>query len=344
MPAEWEPHEATWLSWPHNSDTWPGCLELVEATMVEIVAALAEVERVHINVLDAAQSSHVEKLLAPCTPAGRVELHSIPTNDAWCRDHGAILCVGSAEAEHPLVAAKFRYNAWGGKYPPFDLDAQVAERMAAALTVPCVEQPMVLEGGAIDVNGRGVLLTTEQCLLNPNRNPSMDRTTIEACLERALGAETVVWLGSGIEGDDTDGHVDELTRFVAARRVVTAVEPDRNDPNHLPLQENRRRLEAFRFADGGALEIIDLPMPAPLHYRGERLPASYANFYVANELVLIPEFGVAADSVAAGVLADCFANRRIVAIDCTHLVVGLGGLHCLTQQVPAGLSRHSRFP
>jgi len=312
--------------------------------MVEIVAALAAVERVHINVLDSAHSSHVGKLLAPRVPTGGVELHSIPTNDAWCRDHGAIFCVGRDAAEHPLVAAKFRYNAWGGKYPPFDLDAQVAQRMAAVLEVPCVEQAMVLEGGAIDVNGRGVLLTTEQCLLNPNRNPSMGRVAIEACLGRALGIETVVWLDSGIEGDDTDGHIDELTRFVAERRVVTSVEPDPDDPNHAPLQENRRRLEAFRFGDGGELEIVDLPMPAPLHYRGERLPASYANFYVANELVLIPEFGDAADSVAAGVLADCFADRRIVAIDCTRLVVGLGGLHCLTQQVPAGLSRHCRFP
>jgi len=338
MPAEWEPHEATWLSWPHNSDTWPGCLDAIEAPMVEIVAALARVEHVHINVLDAAQSTYVERLLAPRVPGGRVHLHSIPTNDAWCRDHGAIFCTGSADAEHPVVAAKFRYNAWGGKYPPFDLDEQVAGRMAAALGVPCIEQPMVLEGGAIDVNGRGVLLTTEQCLLNPNRNPSMDQAAIEACLEHPLGAEMVIWLGNGIEGDDTDGHVDELTRFVAERRVVTAVEPNRDDPNHAPLQANRRRLEEFRFADGGELAIVDLPMPAPLHYRGKRLPASYANFYVANDLVLIPEFNVTADSVAAAVFADCFPDRRIIAIDCRYIVVGLGGLHCLTQQVPAGLS------
>lgn len=344
MPAEWEPHDATWLSWPHNPETWPGCLDAIEAPMVEIVAALAEVESVHINVLDAAQSSYVERLLAPRVPPGRVHLQSIPTNDAWCRDHGAIFCIGPADAAHPVVAAKFRYNAWGGKYPPFDLDQQVAERMAATLGVPCIEQPMVLEGGAIDVNGRGVLLTTEQCLLNPNRNPSMDRAGIEACLAHALGAETIVWLGDGIEGDDTDGHIDELTRFVAERTVVTAIEPNRDDPNHAPLQTNRRRLEEIRFADGGALEIVDLPMPAPLHYRGERLPASYANFYVANDLVLVPEFGATADHVAAAVLSDCFPDRRIVAIDCRYLVVGLGGLHCLTQQVPVGLSQHARFP
>jgi agmatine deiminase len=344
MPAEWEPHEATWLSWPHNADTWPDCLDAIQSPMVEMVAALAEVECVHLNILDGAQRRYVEQLLAPRVPADRIQLHSIPTNDAWCRDHGAIFCVGPAGAEHRVVAAKFGYNAWGGKYPPFDLDAQVAERMAAALAVPCFEQPMVLEGGAIDVNGRGVLLTTEQCLLNPNRNPSMNRAATEECLEQPLGVDTIVWLGNGIDGDDTDGHVDELTRFVAERRVVTAIEPNRDDPNHEPLQENRRRLEAFRFADGGALEVVDLPMPAPLHFRGQRLPASYANFYIANDLVLVPEFGVAADTVAADVLADCFPDRHIVAIDCRHLVVGLGGLHCLTQQVPAGLSRQSRFP
>lgn len=344
MPAEWEPHDATWLSWPHNADTWPGCLDAIQSPIVEMVAALAEVEHVHINVLDKVQSSYVERLLAPHAPADRIHLHSIPTNDAWCRDHGAIFCLGSAKAEYPGVAAKFRYNAWGGKYPPFDLDAQVAERMAATLGVPCFEQPMVLEGGAVDVNGGGVLMTTEQCLLNPNRNPSMSREAIEDCLARALGAKTIVWLGSGIEGDDTDGHIDELTRFVAERRVVTAVELDRDDSNHVPLQDNRRRLAEFRFADGGELEIIDLPMPAPLHYRGMRLPASYANFYVANDLVLIPAFSDTADAVAAAVLADCFPDRRIVAIDCRYLIVGLGGLHCLTQQVPAGLSRHSRFP
>lgn len=338
MPAEWEPHEATWLSWPHNADTWPDCLDAVQRTLVEIVAALAEVERVHINVLDEAHADRVRRLLAARTLPGRVQLHVIPTNDAWCRDHGAVFCVGSAEAEHRVVAMKFHYNAWGGKYPPFDLDAQVAERMAATLDVTCIEQSMVLEGGAIDVNGSGALLTTEQCLLNPNRNPSMNRAAIEACLERALGVQTIVWLGEGIEGDDTDGHIDELTRFVSERRVVTAVEQNPADNNYEPLRANRRRLEAFRFADGGALEIIDLPMPAPLHYRGMRLPASYANFYVANELVIVPEFGDAADVAAAAVLGECFPDRRIAGIDCRHLVVGLGGLHCLTQQVPAGLS------
>jgi agmatine deiminase len=336
MPAEWAPHQGTWLSWPHNPDTWPGCLDRVEAPMLDVVAALAEVETVHINVLDRQHASHLENRLAGRVPAGSVRLHLIPTNDAWCRDHGAIFVATPAADGRRLRALKFGYNAWGGKYPPFDLDQRVACRMAETLGVRCIEHAMILEGGSIDVDGEGVLLTTELCLLNPNRNPTLGRAEIEATLRSAFGVSDVVWLGAGIEGDDTDGHIDEITRFVAPCRVVTAVENNRDDPNHGPLAENRRTLEQLRFSDGGRLEIVDLPMPEPLYWQGQRLPASYANFYVANELVLAPAFGVAADAAAAGTLADCFPERKIVPIDCRHLVVGLGGLHCLTQQVPAG--------
>lgn len=338
MPAEWAPHQATWLSWPHNPDTWPGCLGSVQAPMLDVVAALAEVETVHINVLDDQHGQYLGGLLAPRVPRGSVQLHRIPTNDAWCRDHGAIFVLGAGAAEEPLRALKFGYNAWGGKYPPYDLDQLVARQMAAVLGVSCVEHSMILEGGSIDVNGLGVLLTTEQCLLNPNRNPDLGREAIEACLRSAFGVEQIVWLGAGIEGDDTDGHIDEITRFVAPDTIVTAIESNPDDPNYAALQGNHRRLEDLRLADGRAFEIIDLPMPEPLFYRGERLPASYANFYVANELVLAPSFGVAADAAASAVLADCFPGRRIVPIDCRHLVVGLGGLHCLTQQVPAASS------
>jgi agmatine deiminase len=335
MPPEWAPHEATWLSWPHNPDTWPGCLEAVEAPMLDVVAALAEVETVHINVLDEQYAQHLRSLLEPRVARGSVQLHRIPTNDAWCRDHGAIFVLAEAASDAPVLALKFGYNAWGGKYPPYDLDQAVAGQMADVLGVPCVEHSMILEGGSIEVNGLGVLLTTEQCLLNPNRNPDLGREEIESCLRSAFGVTQIVWLGAGIEGDDTDGHIDEITRFVGPRAVVTAIESNPDDPNYAPLQGNRRRLERLQLEGGQALEIIDLPMPEPLFYRGERLPASYANFYVANGLVLAPMFGVAADATASGVLADCFPGRRIVPIDCRHLVVGLGGLHCLTQQVPA---------
>lgn len=335
MPAEWAPHAATWLSWPHNLETWPGQFAAVEPAYCEIVVALAPVEAVHINVLSAAHARHVEALLAGRVPRERVSFHVLPTNDAWIRDHGAIFVVGDEFSPAPLAALDFRYNAWGGKYPPFDLDAGVAARMAATVSVPVHAFDMVLEGGSIDVNGAGLMLTTERCLLNPNRNPALSRRAIEANLREAFGVAEILWLGDGIEGDDTDGHVDDLTRFVAERTVVTVMEVNVDDPNHAPLAENRRRLDAIRLADGSALEVVELPMPAPQLHAGQRLPASYANFYVANEVVLVPVFACSEDAAACAILADCFSGRRIVPIDCRVLVAGLGALHCLTQQVPA---------
>jgi agmatine deiminase len=301
--------------------------------MVQVTAALAHSETVHINVLDDAHAEHVGKLLARAAPPERIVLHRVPTNDAWVRDHGAIFVVADAATE-PMLALDFQYNAWGGKYPPFDLDQKVARAMAAILDVPCFSGGIVLEGGSIEVNGAGALITTEQCLLNPNRNPSLRRTDIERVLRDALGVTQVIWLGHGIEGDDTDGHVDDITRFVARDRVVTVIEPDRNDPNFAPLAANRRRLAEVRLSGGGALEVIELPMPDPVFHGSERLPASYANFYIANESVLLPVFGCARDEEARDVLAGCFPGRRIVPIDCRVLAAGLGAIHCLTQQVP----------
>ncbi len=333
MPAEWSPHQATWMSWPHKRASWPGAFEHVEPVMVSAVAALAESEPVRINVLDAAHETHVRRLLgdAAVDPA-RVLCHRFPTNDAWCRDHGAIFVARAGEM--PLAALDCGFNAWGGKYPPWELDNEIPRQMAEALGIPRFEAGLILEGGSIDVNGEGTVLTTEDCLLNPNRNPAMDRPAIEQALRELLGVEQVLWLGQGIVGDDTDGHVDDITRFVARATVVTAVEPDRNDPNHAPLQANLERLRAMRLVDGSALEIIELPMPRPVFHEGERLPASYANFYIGNSVVLMPSFADPADEHAAGILADCFPGRRIVPLDCRKLVVGLGAFHCLTQQVP----------
>ena len=220
MPAEWALHQATWLSWPHNPDTWPGCLESVQAPMLDVVAALAEVETVHINVLDEQHGQYLGRLLAPKVPRGSVHLHRIPTNDAWCRDHGAIFVLGAGVSEEPMRALKFGYNAWGGKYPPYDLDQTVACQMAAVLDVPCVEHSMILEGGSIDVNGLGVLLTTEQCLLNPNRNPDLGREEIEACLRSAFGVEQIVWLGAGIAGDDMSSRLAFLEVFKSRRLTM----------------------------------------------------------------------------------------------------------------------------
>ena len=334
MPAEWERHEATWLSWPHNRETWPGCIERAEAAMVELVLALAEHERVHINVLGREHRLHVNRLLGGRVPPENVQWHSFATDDAWIRDHGAVF-VGRAGGPDPLLALDFEYNAWGGKYPPYDLDRRIAGLMAHALGVPCRSPGIVLEGGSIDVNGAGAVLTTEQCLLNDNRNPGLDRAGIEAVLADSLGATHVIWLGGGIAGDDTDGHVDNLTRFVDRMTVVTVIEANTADPNHAPLARNRECLASVRLHDATALDIVELPMPAPVYVAGRRLPASYANFYIGNETVAVPVFDCAEDEQACGVLGSRFPGRRIVPIDCTALAVGFGSLHCLTQQVPA---------
>ena len=340
QPAEWAPHEATWLSWPHNRDSWPGVFEGVEPAMVDFVRALAACEPVYINVLDADHERHVRRLLAAAVAPERLRLYRFPTNDAWARDHGAIF-VTRPTAKEPRLAVDFDYNAWGGKYPPFDLDREVGRQMAEALGVPRYAKPgVVLEGGSIEVNGEGALLTTEQCLLNPNRNPKLTRADIEAMLRDCFGVREILWVGDGIEGDDTDGHIDDLTRFVAPRTVVTVVEPNRADPNHAPLEANRRLLDTLPIG-GRRLDVIELPMPEPQYLEEQRLPASYANFYVANGAVFVPTFGCPADEVACATLRDCFPGRRVVAVDCRVLIAGLGALHCLTQQVPAATAATS---
>jgi agmatine deiminase len=333
MPPEWAPHQGTWFSWPHNPDTWPGVLSRTELALVPAVAALSSGETVHINVRDEDHERHVMGLLEGKADPARLRLHHVPTNDGWCRDHGAIF-VRRPGADAPLLALGFGYNAWGGKYPPFDLDNQVPSRMAGILGVPHRAVDMILEGGSIDVNGAGTLLTTEQCLLNPNRNPSLSRADIERHLRDQLGVSQVLWLGEGIVGDDTDGHVDDLTRFVAEDTVVTVVEDDPRDENYAALRENRERLRSMTLPDGRPLRVVELPMPVALRRGRERLPASYANFYVGNQVVLLPVFGCDRDVTAAEVLGRCFPDRRVVPVDCRDVVVGLGTLHCLTQQVP----------
>jgi agmatine deiminase len=334
LPAEWGPHEATWLSWPHNRDSWPGVFAGVDPAMVEFVRALAACEPVYINVLDAEHEQHLRRLLSAVAPPERLRFYRFPTNDAWARDHGAIF-VTRPTREEPRLAVDFDYNAWGNKYPPFDLDRQIGRQMAEALGVPRFEQMgTVLEGGSIEVNGEGALLTTEQCLLNPNRNPQLTRADIERILRDAFGVTEVLWLGEGIEGDDTDGHIDDLTRFVDPTTVVTVVEPNRADPNHGPLAANRSLLDTLSVG-GLPLTVHELPMPEPQYLEEQRLPASYANFYIANGAVLVPTFACPQDDVACGVLRDCFPDRRVVPVDCRVIIAGLGALHCLTQQVPA---------
>jgi agmatine deiminase len=330
MPAEWSPHQATWLSWPRNLETWPGVLDEAQQAIAEVVVALAPHEQVFVNVGEEAEREAVEKRLQGLVPSERVHLETIATDDAWIRDYGGIV-VATPDG---MAVVDFDYNAWGGKYPPFDRDQAVAEQMAIRLGLPRLECDIVLEGGSFDVNGNGLGLVTEQCLLNPNRNPSLRRADIESCLHDFLGLDELLWLGDGIEGDDTDGHIDNLTRFVDVNRVVTVVAQDAANHNHAALADNRRRLEAFRDRDGRSLEVIDLPLPDPVVRAGQQLPASYANFYIANDIVLVPGYGGPADERVRGILGDCFPGRQIQSIDCRALIVGLGALHCLTQQIP----------
>jgi agmatine deiminase len=336
MPAEWEPHQATWLSWPHKEASWPGKLQIIQKIYARMIATLATSETVHINVRDSAMENRARRLLSEARAEGDIRIHHFPTNDAWCRDHGAIFVVRDADdgREPRLAATDWGYNAWGDKYAPYDLDNKIPARMADYLDVPRFTEDMILEGGSIDTNGAGLLLTTEACLLNPNRNPHLSREQIEQRLCDTLGVEKVLWLGDGIVGDDTDGHIDDITRFVATDTLVTAVEDDPADENYELLQENLRRLRALTDQRGAPLRVIDLPMPPAVIYQGQRLPASYSNFYIANTMVLLPTYNHPNDERASAILRECFPTRTIVGIDCTDIIWGLGAWHCLTQQVP----------
>ena len=334
MPAEWTPHDSTWLSWPHNVETWPERLDSVEAVMALAVRVLLEGEDVDINVLDAAHGEHVRAIIGTVSELPHVvRYHEIPTNDAWCRDHGAVFLTSRTDPTDRL-ATSWGYNAWGGKWPPYDLDRQVAGRMAEAVGVPVLELDMVLEGGSIEVDGRGRLMTTASCLLNPNRNPDLSQEEIEGALRSVLGVDEIIWLEGEIEGDDTDGHIDNLARFVPGGAVLVASEPGVSVPTHKGLRENVDRLREYRFADGTAPEVIPLPMPRAVYAGRDRLPASYCNYYIGNAVVLLPTYGCREDDVVAGILQSRFPNRRIVGLDCRDVVRGLGAFHCLTQQVP----------
>ncbi len=345
MPAEWWAHRATWLVWPHNTETWPGRLEAVERSFARMVRALVEGEAVWIVRPPALEPEAIWARLEEAGVARHAPVRFVawPSDDSWVRDTGPTVVIRERTPEGPEAGPRFerahidwRFNAWGGKYPPWDADDALAGRMADWLGEKRIEPGIVCEGGSIEVDGRGTLLTTEQCLLNPNRNPALGREQIEARLREALGIERVLWLGEGICGDDTDGHIDDIARFVDPDTIVAAVEPERNHPNHAPLAENLERLRRFRTKDGRPYRVIELPQPPDVRGPdGELLPASYANFYIANAAVLVPAYEPEADARARAVLARCFPNRRLVMIPSRDLVLGLGSVHCLTQQVPA---------
>jgi agmatine deiminase len=334
MPAEWAPQSAVWLSWPHNRQTWPRHFRPIPAKFAEIVAYLSRREKVRINLARPLQKRAQSLINKAKAELANVEFFDHPTNDAWCRDHGPIFVKSERTGEVALT--DWRYNAWGGKYPPYDLDNKIPSHIAAALGLRRFENKMVLEGGSIDVNGAGLLLTTEACLLNKNRNPQLTRAQIEQNLRDYLGVHTILWLGDGIVGDDTDGHVDDLSRFFRADGIVTVVESSRHGKNYQVLQENLERLKSMRTPAGKKFTLAELPMPTPCFCEGHPLPASYANFLVINGAVLMPVFRQPRrDAAAAEVLAGCFPDREIIPIDCLDLAWGLGTLHCISQQQPA---------
>ena len=332
MPAEWEPHIATWLSWPRRDGiSFPDSFDRVMPALRAMVEALIESEQVCINVCNGVHEAEARQVLRGL-PMERISFHTIPTNEPWCRDHGPIFL--TRDRDPKLAIVDWDYNAWGNKYPPFDLDEIVPTHVAEILKLPVFYPGMILEGGSIDVNGAGALLTTESCLLNPNRNPQLSRGQIEQRLRDYLGLREILWLGDGIVGDDTDGHIDDLARFVSEHTVITVVEEDRGDENYKPLQENLARLRKMKI-DNREIDIIALPMPREIVREELRLPASYANFYIANSCVLVPTFADPADEPALSILRNLFPDRSVIGIDCRELIWGLGTFHCLTQQQPA---------
>ena len=332
MPAEWEPHAATWLSWPRREGiSFPDSFNRVLPGLRAMVEALIESEPVCINVCNMAHENEARAALRGLSME-RITFYRIPTNEPWCRDHGPVFL--TRDVGPKLAIVDWDYNAWGNKYPLFDLDEVVPTRVAQFLDLPVFYPRMILEGGSIEVNGAGALLTTESCLLNPNRNPQLKREQIEQRLQDYLGIRQILWLGAGIAGDDTDGHIDDLARFVSERTVVAVVEEDRDDENYEPLQENLARFREMKIGQR-KIEIVILPMPKKIVREGLRLPASYSNFYIANRCVLVPTFADPNDEVVLSTLQKLFPDRRIIGIDSRELIWGLGTFHCLTQQQPA---------
>lgn len=337
MPAEWEPHEGTWFTWPRpDGISFPDKYDTVPPVYAELIRHLVGVEDVNLNVWNVEMENSVRDILkAHRVPLERVFFHHFPAYEPWCRDHGPIFLVRERDGARERAVVDWAYNAWGGKYPPFDLDDVIPQHVAALRKLPLFAPGIVMEGGSIEVNGRGTLLTTEACLLNPNRNPGLSQSEISQYLRDFLGISKIIWLGEGIVGDDTDGHIDDLSRFVSHNTIVTVVEEDIEDANYQLLQENYQRLRKASDQDGHVFNIVKLPTPGIVEYQGQRLPASYANFYIANQLVLVPTFRHRNDARAVEILQQEFPDRKVVGVDSTELIWGLGSFHCITQQEPA---------
>jgi agmatine deiminase len=338
FPAEWVKHTGTWLSYPHNESSWPGKIHTIYPYYQLFIRELAKGEQVHINVLNQEMHNAVEQALEKIgTNMHQIFLHIHPTNDAWCRDHGPAFVINPGY-DHPKAIVSWEYNGWGGKYPA-ELDSLIPSKIGSLLNVPVFYPGIVMEGGSVDFNGKGTILTTTSCLLNPNRNPSLTRDQIEMHLLEYYGAEQVLWLGDGIEGDDTDGHIDDLTRFINEDTVVTVIEPNKSDANYQPLKKNLNALGKFRLLNGKQLNIVEVPLPEPMYYESQRLPVSYANFYFANAGVMVPVYQCKQDDKAIYILESCIKDRPVIGLDSVEIIWGLGSWHCLSQQEPEAENR-----
>jgi agmatine deiminase len=332
FPAEWVNHEATWLSWPHKEASWPGKLEAIYEPYCQFIKVVAEGEKVRINVKDEAMKAEaIRHLQEAGVDLTQIEFYFNESNDAWCRDHGPAFVLKGKEK----AVVDWGYNAWGDKYPPYDLDDVIPTKIAQHFDLPLYHPDIVMEGGSVEFNGAGTILTTTACLLNENRNPHLNKEQIEQYLKEYYGAEQVLWLGEGIVGDDTDGHIDDITRFVTEDTVLTVVESNPMDENYLLLQENLEALKEMRLLNGKALNIVQLPMPSPVIHEDTRLPASYANFYIANAAVIVPTFRDVNDEKALQIIQRVFPDRKVLGIDSIDIIWGLGSFHCLSQQEPA---------
>jgi agmatine deiminase len=335
FPAEFDLHQATWLSWPHKEASWPGKINSIYPSYVEFIKFLSQGEQVCINVCDDNMQKFAEDLI---TTAGvnkqNIQFFIHPTNDAWCRDHGPAFLINPL-AEQKKIIVDWGYNAWGNKYPPYDLDDVIPTKIAQHYNMPVFYPGIVMEGGSVEFNGKGTLLTSTCCLLNENRNPNLTQADIELLLHDYYGVEKILWISEGIVGDDTDGHIDDTVRFVNSDTVLTTIEHNKEDENYELLKKNRNELSKLRVLGDKQLNIIELPMPDPVVYDGVRLPASYANFYIANKHVIVPTFNCKQDDVALNILQQQFKNRVVVGIDSVDIIWGLGSFHCLSQQEPA---------
>lgn len=335
FPAEFAPHIATWLSWPHKEASWPGKIDAIYPFYAEFIKELAKGELVRINVIDEAMKNFaLEHIQEAGADLSKISFFFHPTNDAWCRDHGPAFLINPS-AEIKKVIVDWGYNAWGNKYPPYDLDDVIPTLIGKEFDIPVFHPGIVMEGGSVEFNGKGTLLTSTACLLNPNRNPHLDQGKIEEYLINYYGVEQILWVDEGIIGDDTDGHIDDTVRFVNEDTVLTVIEENKADENYDILQHNLSQLKQMRLLNGKQLNIVELPMPDAVIWEDQRLPASYANFYIANNAVIVPTFRCKKDDKALQIIQTCFPDRQVIGIDSTEIIWGLGSFHCLSQQEPA---------